>query len=205
MSVSPQKSTISGVPWLGMVSGIRHKRMKNILVIDDSSEIRGMVEDALTLVSGYSVRLAKNGREGIQMVIAQRPDLILCDVTMPSMDGYRTLEAIRKCSGTAAIPFILMTGETGANDFRRGMASGADDFLMKPFTLAELDAAVRSRFEREAELQAEMAKRVAALNRAEVRRFFGGIGRDNPAILSALAAKLHEESRSPNQTGRKRT
>jgi CheY-like chemotaxis protein len=133
--------------------------MRNILVIDDSSDMRLMI--ATTLVySGYSVWQAKDGREGIQMVIAEKPDLIICDVKMPGLDGYLTLEAIRKCPGTAAIPLILMTGSMGRNDFRRGMASGADDYLMKPFTTAELNAAVRSRFARQTDLQTDIIQRV---------------------------------------------
>src|SRR5579883_492247 len=107
--------------------------MRNILVIEDDVDVRAMVVTALRQ-HGYYVREASNGREGIQMVLAQKPDLIISDVRMPELDGYGTLAAIRKCSGTAAIPFILMTGSMGREDFRHGMVSGADDYLVKPFT-----------------------------------------------------------------------
>lgn len=114
-----------------------------------------------TLVqAGYTVREAKDGRAGIQLLLAERPDLILCDIKMPSMDGYRTLDAIRKVPATAAIPLILMTGsETlGRDGFRRGMVSGADDFLLKPFTPEELLDAIESRLARQRDLRAEAWK-----------------------------------------------
>jgi len=143
--------------------------MKNILVIDDSNELRSAI--ATTLVhSGYSAWQAQDGREGIQMVIAQRPDLIICDIKMPGLDGYRTLEAIRKCSGTAAIPFILMSGSTGREDFRHGMALGADDYLMKPFALSELIAAVKSRFARQADSQLDTIHRIERRHTEDFRQ-----------------------------------
>ena len=103
--------------------------------------------------AGYAVRQADNGRNGILLALAQKPDLILCDVHMPEMDGYRTLAAIRECHSTAAIPFILMNGSIGRDEFRRGMVCGADDYLMKPFTCRELLGAVKSRLERQADVQ----------------------------------------------------
>jgi two-component system sensor histidine kinase/response regulator len=176
--------------------------MKSVLVIDDNRDVRTVVHDTLVHLSGYSVRQAKDGREGVQMVIARRPDLILCDVNMPGLDGYHTLEAIRACPGTASIPFILMTGAMDAKDFRRGMASGADDYIMKPFTPAELDAAVRSRFAREEQLQADITKRVESIHREEIRRFSEELAAPINGMLSAVAAKLHQEPPTANQAER---
>ncbi len=176
--------------------------MKSVLVIDDNRDVRTVVHDTLVHLSGYSVRQAKDGREGVQMVIARRPDLILCDVNMPGLDGFHTLEAIRTCPGTASIPFILMTGEMTPDDFRRGMASGADDYLKKPFTPAELDAAVRSRFAREEQLQAEIARRVEALHREEIRRFSEELAAPINGMLSAVSAKLHQGPPATNQADR---
>lgn len=132
--------------------------MKNILVIDDNRDVRAIVTATLA-EAGYSVKEADNGHDGIQMIIDQKPDLIICDVKMPGLDGYRTLEAIRRCSATAAIPFILMTGSMGANDFRRGMTSGADDYLTKPFTPSELKAAVKSRLALRTSIQTDFLRR----------------------------------------------
>jgi CheY-like chemotaxis protein len=136
--------------------------MNNILVIDDNAEVRSVIFATLAHAR-YTVRQASNGREGILMVLAQRPDLILCDVRMPEMDGYRTLAAIRECRGTAAIPFILMTGSMGREEFRHAMVCGADDYLMKPFTAHELVKAVKSRLARHTHVQTEAYQRIEKL------------------------------------------
>lgn len=128
--------------------------MKNILVIDDTDDLRASIVATLN-EAGFATQEAKNGRMGILKVLAQRPDLIICDVNMPEMDGYRTLEAIRKVPGTAAIPFIIMTGTPGINGFRQAMDCGADDFIMKPFTPDELLAAVKSRLARQTDFETE--------------------------------------------------
>ena len=141
--------------------------------------------------SGFSVRQARDGREGIQMVIARKPDLIICDVKMPGLDGYHALEAIRKCSGTAAIPFILMTGSMGRDDFRRGMASGADDYLIKPFTPDELVLAVKSRFARQTDLQTDFLRRVQGRHSEDLRQLSKELGAPTRGILSVAEARLH--------------
>jgi CheY-like chemotaxis protein len=133
--------------------------MKNILVIDDKDDLRSVIVATLTY-AGYTVRQAANGRDGILMVLAQRPDLILCDVRMPEMDGYRTLAAIRKVPGTAAIPFILMTGSMDHDEFRQAMVRGADDYLMKPFSALELIGALESRLARQTHVQDEAYARI---------------------------------------------
>lgn len=134
--------------------------MKSILVIDDDDEVRSVVVTTLTQ-AGFSVREATEGRAGIQMILAEKPDLIVCDVRMPSMDGFRTLSAIRKFPATAAIPLILMSGSDTMNrdGFRQGMVAGADDFLPKPFTTSELIEAVESRLTRQKEFETEAFKR----------------------------------------------
>ena len=133
--------------------------MKSILIIDDNDDVRSVIVATL-LYAGYAVREASNGRDGILSVLAQRPDLILCDVRMPDMDGYRTLAAIRQFRGTAAIPFILMTGSMSRDEFRHAMVCRADDYLMKPFGNHELIEAVRSRLARQSEVQSEAYQRV---------------------------------------------
>jgi CheY-like chemotaxis protein len=162
--------------------------MKNILVIDDNSDMRLMVSSTL-VGSGYSVRQAGDGREGIQMVIVQKPDLIICDVRMQGLDGYGTLAAIRKCSGTAAIPFILMTGSMGQNDFRRGMISGADDYLMKPFTSNELNAAVKARFARQTHLHLDIFERLERRKFEEFDQLANEFASPLHGILSVVDAR----------------
>jgi DNA-binding response OmpR family regulator len=102
---------------------------------------------------GFAVREAASGESGIRMVLEEKPDLIISDVRMPGMDGHHLLSAIRELQSTAAIPFILMTGSGSRDDFRRGMVSGADDYLQKPFTPDELIETVLSRLVRQTDLQ----------------------------------------------------
>ena len=128
--------------------------MKSILVIDDNDDVRSIVTTVLRNF-GFSVREATSGDAAIQMVLAEKPDLIISDVRMPGMDGHHLLSAIRELQSTAAIPFILMTGSGSRDDFRRGMVSGADDYLQKPFTPDELIEAVLSRLIRQTDLQME--------------------------------------------------
>ncbi len=134
--------------------------MKRILVIDDQDDMRSMIAATL-VVAGYSVRGATDGRDGILKLLIERPDLILCDIKMSGMDGYRTLEAIRKFPRTADIPFIIMTGSVVRSEFRRAMNYGADDYLSKPFTPDQLLAAVESRLARQSHSERETRRRGA--------------------------------------------
>jgi len=141
--------------------------MKSILVIDDNDDVRSIVTTILRNF-GFDVREAAGGDAAIQMVLAEKPDLIISDVRMPGMDGHHLLNAIRDAQSTAAIPVILMTGSGSRDDFRRGMVSGADDYLQKPFTPDELIEAVLSRLIRQTDLEME------AYNQAERLRVAGG-------------------------------
>ncbi|MEG4404612.1 MULTISPECIES: EAL domain-containing response regulator [unclassified Microcoleus] len=118
--------------------------MLKILVIEDDELIR---ETLLQLLESHSYRViaAENGRAGVQMALSEIPDLILCDVQMPELDGYDVLRTLRQNSLAATIPFIFLTAQSDKTDFRRGMDLGADDYLTKPFTKAELLGAIASR------------------------------------------------------------
>ncbi len=137
--------------------------MKSILVIDDTEDIRILIASVLTNY-GFTVREAPTGQLGVQMIAEEKPDLVICDVNMPAMSGYETLAAIRESSQTATIPFILMTGLVSRDGFRRGMVSGADDYLVKPFTADELIEAVMSRLVRQSEVQLEAEMRAQKLH-----------------------------------------
>jgi len=117
--------------------------VKKILVIEDTQDVRNLIVDSLRK-NGYTVAAVHNGIAGIEKAKTELPDLILCDVQMPGLDGYATLEALRKNPTTSAIPFIFLTGVTDKPHVRQGMELGADDYLTKPFTLAELMGAVRT-------------------------------------------------------------
>lgn len=123
----------------------------NILVIEDELEIRQTLQDLLE-INGHTVTAVGDGPSGIAQ--AQNcPDLILCDVGLPGLDGYQVLTAIRKLPQCGDIPFIFLTARAERNDQRRGMALGADDYLTKPFTEKEILDAIESRVRRLQPLQ----------------------------------------------------
>ncbi|CAA9253729.1 MAG: transcriptional regulator, Crp/Fnr family [uncultured Cytophagales bacterium] len=114
--------------------------MKKILIIEDNNDVRENTAEILEL-AGYQVFTAPNGKRGVEAARAERPDLVICDIMMPELDGYGVLHLLGKSPDTAAIPFIFLTAKAEKDDFRKGMNLGADDYLTKPFDdLALLDA-----------------------------------------------------------------
>ena len=130
--------------------------MKKILIIEDNEDVRENTADLLHL-SGYDVATAAEGKSGLRRVQDFRPDLILCDIMMPGMDGYQVLEAVLKDPETAHIPFIFLTAKTEKADIRKGMNLGADDYLTKPFEEDELLEAIRSRLRKHEFLRQEFS------------------------------------------------
>jgi CRP/FNR family cyclic AMP-dependent transcriptional regulator len=122
---------------------------KRILIIEDSDEVRENMEEIL-LLSNYEVTTATNGKEGVEQALAILPDLVICDIMMPVLDGYGVLHLLQKHEATAAIPFIFLTAKAEKTDLRKGMESGADDYLTKPFDGIELLNAVESRLKKQA-------------------------------------------------------
>lgn len=133
-----------------------------VLVIDDTADIRMIISETLTLF-GFEVVTAEDGLSGVAMAEEHHPDLVICDINMPNLDGYGTLKTMRERESTAGIPFIFLSGATEKSDVRRGMELGADDYLTKPFTHKELMAAVNARLEKQAELQRQSEKRLNEL------------------------------------------
>lgn len=121
--------------------------MHSVLIVEDDQGLRSNIELILGL-EGYRVRSAGDGVAALASVRAERPDLILCDIMMPEMDGHSLLEALKREPLCADIPFIFVTALGERADLRRGMAAGADDYLTKPFTAEELVAAVTGRLHR---------------------------------------------------------
>lgn len=138
------------------------KCMKRILVIDDEVWLREMVGEALTQ-NGFEVIQAEDGATGIRLAAETLPDLILCDVNMDQLDGYKTLCSLRDQPATASIPFILMTGSADHAGMRYGMELGADDYLAKPFTLEGLFAAVDARLKKVQVVRQDAERRLADL------------------------------------------
>ena len=121
--------------------------MRSILLIEDNDELRENTAEILELAN-YKVLTAANGKLGIQAALQQKPDLIICDVMMPELDGYGVLHLINKNPDLAAIPFIFLTAKSERSDLRKGMDMGADDYITKPFTDIELLNAIESRFKK---------------------------------------------------------
>ena len=123
--------------------------MKKILLIEDNPEVRDNTMEILTLAN-YDVITAENGRVGVELAQREKPDLIICDIMMPELDGYGVLHILSKNDQTAAIPFIFLTAKTEKADIRKGMNLGADDYLTKPFDDTDLLNAIEARFRKNA-------------------------------------------------------
>ena len=116
--------------------------MQTVLVIEDEAPLRANLVRILS-AEGYRVVAASDGEEGIQRVIEERPDLVICDILMPRVDGFGVLAALRSRPETATIPFIFLTASADKDDLARGLKSGANEYVTKPFKIAGLMAAVK--------------------------------------------------------------
>jgi CRP-like cAMP-binding protein/CheY-like chemotaxis protein len=137
--------------------------MKKILLIEDNKDVRENTAEILTLAQ-YNVITAKNGKEGVELVQSEKPDLIICDIMMPVLDGHGVLHMLSKNEETSSIPFIFLTAKAERNDFRKGMEMGADDYLTKPFDDVELLNAIESRLKKNDILRKEFAKNFAGFS-----------------------------------------
>lgn len=121
--------------------------ISRILVIEDNEGLRENIAELLTL-SGYQTHEAVNGKEGAKMALKLLPDLILCDIMMPELDGYGVLHILSKHKETLGIPFIFLTAKAEKVDVRKGMTLGADDYITKPFEETDLLTAVENRLKK---------------------------------------------------------
>lgn len=136
---------------------------KKILLIEDNQDVRENTAEILTLAQ-YTVVTAVNGKEGVEKAQKERPDLIICDIMMPVLDGHGALHLLSKNEETASIPFIFLTAKAERGDFRKGMEMGADDYLTKPFDDVELLSAIESRLKKNDILKKEFTKNFAGIN-----------------------------------------
>lgn len=125
---------------------------KKILLIEDNEDIRDTTADILNM-AGYETLTASDGKSGIDCAFREKPDLIICDIMMPVMDGYGVLLTLSKDEELSRIPFIFLTAKSERSDLRRGMALGADDYITKPFDVIDLLGAIETRMKK-----AELAK-----------------------------------------------
>ena len=118
--------------------------MKTVLLIEDDTVLRENTAELLKL-SEYKVLTASNGQIGVDIALQHNPDIIICDIMMPVMDGYNVLNELSKHEETKFIPFVFLSAKTEHQDVRKGMDLGADDYITKPFTEDELVSAIKSR------------------------------------------------------------
>lgn len=136
---------------------------KVIALIEDNHEMRENIQEILELAN-YTVHSAENGKRGVEIIKSEKPDLILCDIMMPELDGYGVLYMVSKNPETASIPFIFLTAKSEKEDFRKGMNMGADDYLTKPFEDTELLGAIEKRLKRIEQFAGDVAPGVQGLN-----------------------------------------
>lgn len=138
---------------------------KKILLIEDNADMRENTSEILELAD-YEVLTASNGKEGVEKAKKELPDLIICDIMMPELDGYGVLFMLSKGADTAKIPFIFLTAKSEKSDFRKGMELGADDYLTKPFEEMELLNAIESRLKK-----SDLIKQQASLSAQPIPEF----------------------------------
>ena len=154
--------------------------MKKILFIDDNDDIRSNTAEILALAN-YKVYTAENGKTGVEMALKESPDLIICDIMMPVLDGYGVLHALQKNATTVNTPFIFLTAKTEKSDLRKGMEAGADDYVMKPFTGTELLNAVEGRLKKTELLRQQFshtATELSELNKVSGANILRGLTAD---------------------------
>ncbi|MGB4774713.1 MAG: response regulator, partial [Daejeonella sp.] len=159
--------------------------MKNILVIENDETLKESTVEILKL-SGYGVLTASDGKKGVEIAVKENPDLIICDILIPNLDGFGVLKIISLHPKTSAIPFILITGINELDDQRKGMNLGADDYLIKPFTATDLLNVISIRLKKSENLKRNFH------NQGDVLPDFLNIeGKNNSDSL------LHEKYRDP--------
>jgi DNA-binding response OmpR family regulator len=178
--------------------------MKTILLIEDDVALRENTAEMLEL-AGYATMVAPNGRLGIELATTQRPDIIICDIMMPEVDGYGVLKAVSSNTVTDHIPFIFLSAKTEHKEVRKGMDLGADDYLTKPFEEDELLSAIESRLAKAQLLASAVDKTITVVpetddghvlnNLNELKNFFD----DNGEILSFERGEtVYEEGHRSN-------
>ena len=137
--------------------------MKTILLIEDNDDIRENMSEILELAH-YEVMAAADGKLGIEMAMQQKPDLIVCDIMMPVLDGYGVLHMIHNNPELQHIPFIFLTAKAERSEIRKGMELGADDYITKPFSGTELLNAIESRMKKQELAKQHFASDISGLN-----------------------------------------
>lgn len=171
-----------------------------ILVIEDHDDVReNMVE--LLEIANYRVITASGGKEGVRLATHEKPDLILCDIMMPELDGYGVLHILSKKFETAHIPFIFLTAKAEKSDVRKGMTLGADDYLVKPFDETDLLNAIEVRLKKKVMLHTYEASPMGLTNFLEDARqllFQNDLGKDCEHRVLKKKSLIFTEGENPN-------
>lgn len=174
--------------------------MSKILLIEDNNEMRENTSEILNLAN-YKVITAENGRVGVEKAKKENPDLIICDIMMPDLDGYEVLEMLSRNADTATIPFVFLSAKSEKTDMRKGMNLGADDYLTKPFDEAELLDAVEVRLKRSSIFKKNYSHDINGLMQfiSEAKEFRLPISNANDYKIRAYSKKevLYNEGDSP--------
>lgn len=165
--------------------------MKSVLVIDDNLDIRENTAEILEL-AGYKTFTAENGKKGVEVAQREKPDVIVCDIMMPELDGYGVLHLLKKNPETEHIPFLFLTAKTERGDFRKGMEMGADDYITKPFEDIELLNAIEVRLKKAAVLENKYSS-----SHEGISQFIKDV--KNSGLVKQLADQYDVESYSKKQ------
>jgi DNA-binding NarL/FixJ family response regulator len=165
--------------------------MKKILLIEDEPRMRGNIAVILEM-ENFRVTTRADGAGGVEQARREKPDLIICDIMMPGLDGYGVLEALRRDPDTSAIPFIFLTAKSEWLDVRAGMNIGADDYLVKPVKVDDLLRAVRSRLER-ADQQRSRSRRSPDFSSAAPLKALGLTSREAEVLSWVAQGKSNSE------------
>jgi CRP-like cAMP-binding protein/CheY-like chemotaxis protein len=157
---------------------------KKILLIEDNADIRDSIVDILQ-VAGYEALSESNGKSGVETAFCERPDLIICDIMMPVMDGYGVLHLLSKDEELSRVPFIFLTAKSERSDLRKGMALGADDYITKPFDVGDLLTAIDTRIRK-----AELAKKDYPNSLDGVNEFLQNVNAVHALSLPSLEKEL---------------
>jgi two-component system sensor histidine kinase/response regulator len=164
--------------------------MMKILVIEDEATLREEIVEWLTL-EGYTAFSAEDGVVGAEAALRELPDLIVCDILMPRLDGYGVLAELQANPVTAGIPFIFVTAKVAHEDIRQGMSLGADDYITKPFTHPELLQAVQTRLAKKAAQEQEYQYGLAQLHQALTQE------QERRLLNAKLVAMFSHDFRNP--------
>lgn len=175
---------------------------QHILLIEDNAEMAENISNILQLAN-YDVTTATNGRVGVNLAQKNHPDLILCDIMMPELDGYGVLHILNNDPVTASIPFIFLTAKADKGDFRAGMNLGADDYITKPFDGVDLLKVVEMRLKKKDLLKSSMAasgnENVSAFfNKTKELLEFQKLSENRPIRLFKRKEFIFMEGQLPN-------